>query len=200
MHNHPCDVSTAVVSKKKSGKAVACAISQLTDILAPWLVNNKKIQCNVIRRTIRPYCATDVTLTDQNIRSILRGVARQMSTGNYKAPQPIIGRNELQSFTSIDISSKNCGQVLDDLLSNANTNGDNSWIVTRLMQRLKANDPYFDYRLHFDENDLVDCVTWQVGACRAALMKFGDKIFLDTRNNENMNCLNMGYMSFVVII
>jgi hypothetical protein len=68
-----------------------------------------------------------------------------------------------------------------------------------LMQRLKANDPYFDYRLHFDENDLVDCVTWQVGACRAALMKFGDKIFLDTRNNENMNCLNMGYMSFVVI-
>ena len=30
-------------------------------------------------------------------------------------------------------------------------------------------------------------------------MKYGDKVFLDTRNNENMNCINMQYMTFVVI-
>lgn len=198
-HNHPCDIPTAVVSRKKGGKAVSAAITRLTNILGPFLAKNTKMPCNLIRRTIEPYVSPGVTLSDVNIRSILTGVKRQMDSGKYKPPEPVIGIDDLRAFTSVDITSTSCRQVLDDLLSNASTNGDNSWIVTRLMNRLKANDPYFDFRIHTDENDHVDCVTWQVGASRAALMKYGDKVFLDTRNNENMNCINMQYMSFVVI-
>ena len=42
-------------------------------------------------------------------------------------------------------------------------------------------------------------MTWQIGASRAALAKYRDKVFLDTRNNENMNYIGMQYMSFIVI-
>lgn len=198
-HNHPLDVPSVVMSQKKAGTSVQSAISQVTEILAPLIRSGKKIECNLLRHTISPYISSGVILDDVAIRSILRGVCREMQAGNYKAPEPIIGANELKAFTSVDISSMNCGKVLDELLANVNTNGDNSWIVTRLMQRLKADDPYFDFRLHTDENDHVNVVTWQVGACRGALQKYGDIVFLDTRNNENMNCLNMQYMSFVII-
>jgi len=139
-------------------------ISQVTEILAPLIRSGKKIECNLLRHTLSPYISSEVILDDVAIRSILRGVCREMQAGNYKAPEPIIGANELKAFTSVDISSMNCGKVLDELLSNFNTNGDNSWIVTRLMQRLKADDPYFDFRLHTDEND-------HVGSWRHYLLK-----------------------------
>ena len=31
------------------------------------------------------------------------------------------------------------------------------------------------------------------------MAKYRDKVFLDTRNNENMNYIGMQYMSFIVI-
>mmetsp|Transcript_8058 Transcript_8058/g.13712 ORF Transcript_8058/g.13712 Transcript_8058/m.13712 type:complete len:688 (-) Transcript_8058:40-2103(-) len=199
MHNHACDIASEVMAIKKSGKAVQTAVSQVTAVLAPLLNTDKNLDCDLIRNIIRPYVSPEIILDDKNIRSIMRGAYREMEAGNYKAPAPIIGLNELKAFSSVDFSSANCGKVLDELLSNANTNGDNSWIVTRLMNRLKSEDPYFDFRLQYDEDDHVVAVTWQIGASRGALMKYGDKVFLDTRNNENMNCINMQYMTFVVI-
>ena len=120
-HNHPLDVASCVMSKKKAGKAVQSAISQVTEILAPLIRSGKKIECNLLRHTISPYISSEVILDDVAIRSILRGVCREMQAGNYKAPEPIIGANELKAFTSVDISSMNCGKVLDELLSNVNT-------------------------------------------------------------------------------
>mmetsp|Transcript_3518 Transcript_3518/g.7404 ORF Transcript_3518/g.7404 Transcript_3518/m.7404 type:complete len:304 (-) Transcript_3518:97-1008(-) len=153
MHNHACDIASEVMAIKKSGKAVQTAVSQVTAVLAPLLNTDKNLDCDLIRNIIRPYVSPEIILDDKNIRSIMRGAYREMEAGNYKAPAPIIGLNELKAFSSVDFSSANCGKVLDELLSNANTNGDNSWIVTRLMNRLKAEDPYFDFRLQYDEDE-----------------------------------------------
>jgi hypothetical protein len=200
-HNHACNRASAVASQKKSGKANRSAVTGLVNILAPLIKSGRKIECSVLRDTIEPFVSPAIVLDDKTIANILRGVAREIAAGNYKVPVPenLIGDNELKAFTSIDVSSKNCAKVLDDILANINTNGENSWIVTRLMQRLKTEDPYFDYRIHHNKDDHVDCVTWQVGECRGALSKYCDKIFLDVRSNENMNCINMQYLSFIVI-
>ena len=105
-HNHPLDVPSVVMSQKKAGTSVQPAISQVTEILAPLIRSGKKIECNLLRHTISPYISSGVILDDVAIRSILRGVCREMQAGNYKAPEPIIGANELKAFTSVDIVVK----------------------------------------------------------------------------------------------
>lgn len=198
IHNHPCNIASAVVSYKKSGKSVEEAISQVTQILAPLILSKKPLPCNLVRWTIKPHISPGVVLESKTIGNIMRGVNAQIKSGNFTAPPPIIDLDVMRAFTTVDITSENCSKVLQELVSNSN--GDNSWIVSRLMQRLKeADHEYFDYRLHYDNQDHVDCVTWQVGPCRGALERYGQKIFLDTRNNENMNSINMQYMSFIVI-
>ena len=68
------------------------------------------------------------------------------------------------------------------------------------MNRLKEKDPdYFDFRISYDQNDQIDCVTWQVGPCRGAFEKYGSKIFVDMRLTETMNSLNMKIMSLICI-
>ena len=51
-------------------------------------------------------------------------------------------------------------------------------IVTRLMNRLKDEDPYFDYRLHYDQHQQVDAVAWQTGPMRAALRSMDRQLAL----------------------
>ena len=83
------------------------------------------------------------------IANIMRGVMCQIEKGNYTVPPPSIDIDVMAAFTTVDITSENCSKVLEELISNSD--GDNSWKVSRLMQRLKEEDPnYFDYRLHYD--------------------------------------------------
>jgi len=133
LHNHPCDVPTAVAVVKKSGKAISMAIDQVSEILVPWIRGNNKIDCNTVRKTIEPYIENDVVLSDVTSRSILRGITDRMTTGKCKVPKPIISQDMLRSYMSIDYSSKNSAKILQDILKNANTNGENSWIVLRLI-------------------------------------------------------------------
>ena len=197
-HNHECNISGAVSAFKLSGMAASEAISQVTHVLAPLIASKKPLPCNLIRWTIKPHISKGVVLDSTAILNIMRGVHAQISKGNYIAPPPIIDIDVMKAFTTVDITSENCSQVLSDLISNSN--GDISWRVSYLMERLKEADPdYFDFRLNFDPNDQVDCVTWQVGPCRGALEAYGTKIFLDTRKNENMNSANMQYLSIIVI-
>ena len=197
-HNHECNISGIVSAFKLSGDAHKMAIAQVTHVLAPLIATKKPLPCNLIRWTIKPYISKGVVLNSAAILNIMRGVHAQIRKGNYTAPPPSIDIDVMQAFTTVDITSENCSQVLSELISNSN--GDNSWRVSRLMDRLKEADPdYFDFRLNLDANDQVDCVTWQVGPCRAALIKYGSKLFLDTRKNENMNSANMQYLSIIVI-
>ena len=69
----------------------------------------------------------------------MRGVRAQIASGNYTSPPPIIDVDVMRAFTAVDITSENCGKVLEELISN--TNGDNSWTTSRLMNRLKEKDP-----------------------------------------------------------
>ena len=197
-HNHGCDIAGAIVSHKLSGNPVKTAISQVTQLLAPLLASKKPLPCNLIRWTIKPHISKGIVLDSKAIANIMRGVMFQIEKGNYTVPPPTIDIDVMAAFTTVDITSENCSKVLDELISNSD--GDNSWRVSRLMQRLKQKDPnYFDFRLHYDDKDQVDCVTWQVGPCRAALKNYGSKIFLDTRKNENMNSANMQYLSIIII-
>ena len=103
----------------------------------------------------------------------------------------------MRAFTSVDITGNNCKVVLKELI--ANSDGQSTWIVTRLMMRLRQQDEYFDYRIHYDKNDEVDIVTWQTGNSRGSFEHYYTHIFLDVRHNENMNTIGMKYMSIVGI-
>ena len=53
----------------------------------------------------------------------MRGVHAQIQKGNYTAPPPSIDIDVMQAFTTVDIASENCAQVLSELMSN-NTDRD----------------------------------------------------------------------------
>lgn len=71
----------------------------------------------------------------------------------------------------------------------------------RLMSQFSETDPSnFDYRMNYDDNGLITCLTWQTGAMRAACLLYGDIIFQDAiRKSENMNVDRVRYQSLVVI-
>ena len=69
----------------------------------------------------------------------MSGVRAQIEGGNYTSPPPIIDADVMRVFTTVDITSENCGKVLQELISNRN--GDNSWTTSRLMNHVKERDP-----------------------------------------------------------
>ena len=70
-----------------------------------------------------------------------------------------------------------------------NSDGNTTWIVTRLMHRLAEQDEYFDYRMHFDDQGQCDLVNWQVGHSRGLLQTYHSHLFADARKSENMNTI-----------
>lgn len=195
-HNHDCNANTAAVSARRSGKAVSAALSSITQVLAPQILSGRKIPVNLVRWTIKPYLSPDVVLDTKSVSNIMRAVNAQITKGNYTLPTPI-QTDAMRAFTTVDIKSENCKTVLTELI--ANTDRDTSWIVARLMQRLAEQDEYFDFRIHYDANDLVDVVTWQTGHSRGCLQKYYSHIFLDARKNETMNNIRMRNISIVAI-
>ena len=81
----------------------------------------------------------------------------------------------------------------------ANKDSDTTWIVQKFMTALKADDPFFDYRIHLDDNNEVDSVVWQTGKSQGAFEKYSRQFFLDARKSENMNLIDMRYATCVVI-
>lgn len=196
-HNHDCDIALAVVSQRLSGKSVKNAVDAVYDALAPLLASGKPVKYNLIRSTIKPYVAPGVELHSKVIENIVRSVKKRMTTANYMIPHTI-SADEMKAFTSVDIASENCGAVLRDLI--AYTDAETSWVIHRVMHRLKEKDPlYFSYRIQYNESDEIVCVTWQTGPSRAAFELYGRIVFLDARKNENMNVDRMRYISFIVI-
>jgi hypothetical protein len=91
------------------------------------------------------YCSSDLVLDFQSIANIVRDVKEDIAQGRVTNPCPLIASrsDDLLGFSPIDITSENCAKVLSDLIANTNCNGENSWIVWRLMDRLKAEDECF---------------------------------------------------------
>ena len=71
-HNHVCSVSGVVSAFKLSGSAAADAILQVTQLLAPLIASKKKLPCNLIRWTIKPYVAKGIVLDSQAIANIMQ--------------------------------------------------------------------------------------------------------------------------------
>jgi YD repeat-containing protein len=197
MHNHDCDVHSAARSSKLSGKSTENAINATYPVLAPLLYSGKPIPYQVIRFTIEPHVALGVTLNADTIYSIVRGVRDRMANENYKVPA-VISNNDISHFTSQDILADNCREILKDVIQN--TNGDTSSLMHRLMSQFRETDPSnFDYRMNYNDNGLITCLTWQTGAMRAACLLYGDIIFQDARKSKNMNVDRVRYQSLVVI-
>lgn len=195
-HNHDCNVNSAAASQRKSGHMVSQAKSTVTQILAPYILSKRPLPCNLIRWTIMPYVAKGVVLNSKTIGNIMTAVKTEINKGRYILPPPI-QHDAMAALTEHDITSENCAVVLKDLI--ANSDGECTWIVSRLMIRLAEKDDYFDFRIHYDKEDEADVVTWQVGVSRGSLIKYHRHIFLDARKNENMNTIRMRYLSFVII-
>ena len=137
-HNHLCNQAAAVVSYKKSGKGADEAISQITRMLAPLILSKRPLSYNLVWWTIEPYLAPGILLDSKAVGNILRGVRARIGNGDYTSPPPTVDFDTMRRFTTVDITSGNCGQVLQELISNSN--GDNSWTTSRLMNRLKDQD------------------------------------------------------------
>ena len=140
-HNHRCNIAGAVVSYKKSDKCAEEAISQVTKtkMLAPLTLSKRPVSCNLIWWTIKPHLSTGILLDSKAIGNIMRGVRAQIESGSYTSPPPIIDADVMRVFTTVDITSDNCGKVLQKLISNSN--GENSWTTSCLMNRLKEKNP-----------------------------------------------------------
>ena len=195
-HNHDCNEGSYNVSLRKSGHSIRNSIKILTQVLAPYMVSGRPIPCNVLRWTIKPYVTSDVHLCSQTIANIIRAVKVQMDKGLHTLPKQI-NQDEMRLFTSYDLTSETCGIVLKELITNSD--GNTTWIVTRLMHRLAEQDEYFDYRMHFDDQGQCDLVNWQVGHSRGLLQTYHSHLFADARKSENMNTINMRYLSLVGI-
>ena len=195
-HNHDCNVGAAAVSQRKSGTSTSQAITTITQVLAPFILSKRALPCNIIRHTIKPYVSRDIFLDTQTIANMMQSAKVEIERGNYTIP-PIINSDGMKAFTSSDITSATCGSVLKDLI--ANCDASTTWIVTKLMIRLAENDPFFDFRIHYDDHDECDVVTWQVGESRGGLQRYHSHIFLDARKSENMNSINMRYLSIICV-
>ena len=58
----------------------------------------------------------------------MHAVRAQIESRNYTAPPLIVDADVMRAFTTVDITSDNCGKVLDELISNSN--GDNFWTTS----------------------------------------------------------------------
>ena len=195
MHNHSCTASNLIVAEKKSGRSVAAAIRSCTDVLAPIIMSRQPYELNLMRGIIRMRLHRSIVLDTDTVGSIITGVKEQIELGNY-TPPPVIDADVMEAFTTTDFASINADALLKDVLRNPDPA--KSWIVTCLMNRLKDEDPYFDFRLHYDRHQQVDAVVWQTGPMRAALRLYAQTACFDTRNSDNMNTLRMRYLSFIL--
>jgi hypothetical protein len=196
MHNHPCTASNLIEAVRKSGTAVSVAVQSCTNSIAPIILSRQPYACNLIRAIIRRQLHPSIAISADLVKSVIKGVQRQIELGNY-VPPPVIDMKVLQEFTTPDHASSNVDSILQDLCV-GNSDPEKTWIVTSLMNKLKNEDPYFDFRLHYDEHQQVDAVVWQTGPMRAALRLYGQTACFDTRNSDNMNTLRMRYMSFIL--
>ena len=105
-HNHDCDISSAVVSHKLSGKSIRNAVDAVYEGLAPLLASGKPQKYNLIRAMIKPYVHHSVELSPKAIENIVRSVKKKMKSTNYSIPHTIHAV-EMQAFTSVDIASEN---------------------------------------------------------------------------------------------
>lgn len=78
-HNHLCNVALAARSRKSSGTSVLQARECVSAILAPIVKSGGKLDCNTIRKTIEPYCSSDLVLDSQSIANIIRGVKEDIA-------------------------------------------------------------------------------------------------------------------------
>lgn len=193
-HNHECNQGSADASFRKSGNAYKEDIALLTQVLGPLIVSKRPIPCNVIRWTIKPFLVPGIHLNSKTIGNIMRTVKGEIDQGKFTIPKRI-SHDGLRAFTSEDITSDNCAVILKDLITNSDA--DTTWIVTKLMFRLAEQDEYFDFRIHYDKNDDCDLVTWQTGFSRGSFTLYHSHLFLDARKSENMNSINMRYLSIV---
>ena len=117
---------------------------------------------------------------------MLYAVIREVKKGEYKPPTKLEYFDQLFLFDqdSENSSSVNCAATLKLLLGTKDS--DTTWIIQKSMATLKADDSFFDYRIHLDDNNKVDCAVWQTGKSRGALERYGRQIFLDARKSKNM--------------
>ena len=200
LHNHPLTTASFEVAQKRSGKPLAAAVRAVTDALAPSLSGSRKPTCDHVREMLKPRVGNQVELSSQNIGSIVRGVRAQIRAGKVTECPKLDkdGLEQFRKFSAGEVSTEKSREALNEILST--TSGDLSWVVSRLLQRLKEKDPdYFDYRLSYDDNDMVDGCVWQGGRARAALKMYGARGFWDMRVSEEMNAIRYVYASWVVI-
>ena len=94
-----------------------------------------------------------------------------------------------------DITTDTSASVLEDLVKDYINN---TWIVLRMMLWLKQQDPYLDFRIHYDDNDEVDAVLGKldgVGLClRFIVGKFS---FMSVRLKQ---LIPLEYVTFPLLL
>ena len=179
--NNQVTQAHAKIALTKSGKIAKHVVAQPVEILGPQISANQKSRCGDVCKALRPYLPNGYVVSSQAVQKILRAIIREVKKLEYRLPVKLNHFHQLFVFDQdIVVSSNvNCAATLNQLL--ATKYFDTTWIVQKFMTALKADDPFFDYRIHFDDNNEVDCVVWQTGKSRGALEKYSDGDHADMR-------------------
>ena len=196
-HNHTVSAAHAKIAQKKSEIIARDSIAQLVVIFGPLILSNQKLRLGDVCKTLRSYLPQSYVLSSKAIQNILRAVIKEVKKGDYQSPAKLDPNFFVFDRELDETSNRDCAATLKKLL--ANQDSDTTWIVSRFMTETKDRDPFFDYRIHLDVSNEVDCVVWQTGRSRGAFEKYGRQIFLDTWKSKNMNSMDMRAVTLVVI-
>lgn len=179
---------------------ISAAVKHVVEILAPVVRSKRDLECEQLRGLLKPVIGDSINLNAKTIASIVRGVDAEVKAGRAPPPAKLdkSGLDKFIQFSTRDKTTKKSEQILQEVLSN--TSNSTSWVVSRLMKRLKREDPkYFSYMLHYDDHGKIDGVIWQEGRTRAALQQHGKRGFWDMRVTQEMNELGYVYGAWVVL-
>lgn len=201
LHNHVCDLPSAAVLQQLRGRPIEKIVPLLAPAFAPLLKTGKSVPVSISRQIVSEYVSSSVDLTAKSLHNIVTAVATYIRSGKHTTQPLIESKNTLSQFDKyikLDHATEACDTILKDVLTNSS--GETSWVVLRLMEKLKKEDPEFDYRIHTEKDtDQIDAVCWQTGVHRAAFEKYGNILIFDTRKSDNMNSLGMKYMTLATV-
>ena len=63
-------------------------------------------------------------------------------------------------------------------------NDSNSWKAISYLEKLKLQMTGFDFKIHYNKDDLPDAIVYMTHGMRRNLIRFGDVLFLDSQKRQ----------------
>ena len=191
-------------AKKKTGKYTIQDLEQLGTVLDTLLEGN--MSAHQLRVLMRKYIPEGVEITSRDIHNLrVRATKYRFENEGVIPPadfDDIINLRPIDEDNTYirkgsDCLSKEISLILKKAMSERDERS-GSWIVKIFLDKIKAEDKYFDYRIwHDPEDDRPRGVAWITRAMRERWLRFGHTLSTDAMKRQ-LNSLNWHYMAITV--